>query len=228
MLGEAWVVQEILAGLVSLAGVVLIAQPNSMFSPPEESAPYTIPVCADEKDILRPAEDGICFLVPGLDPNPAQRLSAVLVALVGVIGAAVAYCSLRYIGKRAHPLITVNYLAVISTAICGAILLSIPQTGFQIPADIRQWINLFLQSICGFITQFLQAMGFQYEQSNRMANMFYTQLLFALMFDKVIWDVSPDLLSIIGGLLVLASVLYVALRPKSAGLKTSDDGGRNV
>lgn len=206
--------------------MVLIAHPSSLFSPPEESAPFVIAVCADEHGLLQPL-NGTCFPVTaspgGPDATSAQRLSAVLVALIGVIGAAVAYCSIRWIGKRAHPLITVNYLAVISTVVCGVFLVLISETGFQLPADVRQWIYLVSASICGFISQFLLTVGLQYEQSNRVANMFYTQLLFALVFDKIIWDVSPAILSIVGSLLVLTSTVYVALRPKSADLKTSDN-----
>ena len=144
-------------------------------------------------------------------------------ALVGVAGAAVAYCSIRWIGKRAHPLITVNYLGVVSTVICGIFLLLISETGFQLRADSWQWIYLVLASICGFISQFLLTVGLQHEQSNRVANMIYTQLLFALLFDKVIWDVSPGILSIVGSLFVLTSTVYVALRPKSTTLKAPNN-----
>ena len=40
--------------------------------------------------------------------------------------------------------------------------------------------------------------------------MLYTQMLFALTFDKVIFGHSPDVMSIAGSTLILGSALYVA------------------
>ena len=41
--------------------------------------------------------------------------------------------------------------------------------------------------------------------------MVYTQMLFALAFDKLVWNTSPGLLSILGSSLILGSALYVAV-----------------
>jgi hypothetical protein len=41
--------------------------------------------------------------------------------------------------------------------------------------------------------------------------MLYTQMLFALMFDKLVWGTTPGTLSIIGSSLILGSAIYVAL-----------------
>lgn len=42
--------------------------------------------------------------------------------------------------------------------------------------------------------------------------MVYTQMLFALGFDKLIWGTTPGVLSIIGSSLILGSAIYVAMR----------------
>lgn len=60
--------------------------------------------------------------------------------------------------------------------------------------------------------QFLLAAGLQYEKSSRATNMVYTQMLFALGFDKLIWGTTPGVLSIIGSSLILGSAIYVAMR----------------
>lgn len=49
--------------------------------------------------------------------------------------------------------------------------------------------------------------------------MVYTQMLFALSFDKLIWGTTPGALSIIGSSLILGSAIYVAMNkedPKKA------------
>jgi hypothetical protein len=51
-----------------------------------------------------------------------QRLGAVGVAIIVAAGAAGAYSTIRKIGKRAHPLISVNYYSVFCTVVTTAVL----------------------------------------------------------------------------------------------------------
>lgn len=221
-------IREVLAGLLSFIGVILIAQPSSLFSPSHDSTPLVTSNCTDKINVLRTLANGTCLLLgapPGFpEGTSAQRVSAVLFALAGVVGGAVAYCSTLWIGKRAHPLIISNYFAVISAAISGVFVFFVSEAGFRFPADPREYIYLVAVSASGYIMQFLFVKGLQYEASNRSANMVYTQLLFALTFDKMFWDVSPGALSITGGMLVLVSALYVAMLPKN--VKPTEDEER--
>lgn len=212
-------IREVLAGLFSFIGVILIAQPSSIFSTSKGSATLVTANCTDKIDILRPLTNNTCLLSvaqPGYtEATSAQRISAVLVALAGVAGAAVAFCSTLWIGKRAHPLIINNYFAVISTVISGVCIFFVSDVGFRLPADGREYMYLISTTVSGLIMQFLFVKGLQYEESNRPANMIYTQVLFALAFDRIIWKVSPGGLSITGGILVLVSAVYVALLPRT-------------
>jgi hypothetical protein len=72
-----------------------------------------------------------------------------------------------------------------------------------------------------FYQQFLLAAGLQYEKSSRATNMVYTQMLFALGFDKLVWGTTPGTLSIIGSSLILGSAIYVAMRKDN----DTKDGG---
>jgi hypothetical protein len=49
--------------------------------------------------------------------------------------------------------------------------------------------------------------------------MVYTQMLFALGFDKIIFGTTPALLSILGSSLILGSAIYVALHKEAANSK---------
>lgn len=46
--------------------------------------------------------------------------------------------------------------------------------------------------------------------------MVYTQLLWALAFDKLVWKTTPGITSIIGSSLILGSALYVAMQNNKA------------
>ena len=156
----------------------------------------------------------------------AQRLRAVGVALIGVLGAASAYTTIRWIGKRAHPLISVNYFAAWSTIVSIVALLAIPDIDFRLPASFRQWVYLLFLGVCGFVMQFLLTAGLQHEKSSRATNMVYTQMLFALAFDKLVWGTVPGTLSIVGSSLILGSALYIAvLNKKKKDVKGRDGRG---
>lgn len=73
--------------------------------------------------------------------------------------------------------------------------------------------------------QFLLAAGLSYEKSSRATNMVYTQMLFALGFDRFFFGTTPSLMSITGSTLILGSAIYMALQRESATPKQVDDGG---
>ncbi|KAI9796891.1 MAG: hypothetical protein M1833_005940 [Piccolia ochrophora] len=129
-----------------------------------------------------------------------------------------AYTTIRWIGKRAHPLISVNYFATWCTLVSTCSLIFVPGIDFKLPANLRQWMYLIFLGVCGFLMQFLLTAGLSHEKSSRATNMVYTQMLFALALDKLLFGTTPSLLSIFGSSLILGSALYVAVQ-KDAGTK---------
>jgi len=123
---------EKICSLVAFVGVIFIARPTSFFSfsssSPSESVPPTNTTQSHVPDASN--YDNV---------TPTQRLAGVGVALVGVFGSVCAYTTIRWIGKRAHPLISVNYFAVWCTIVSTVALLTLPGVGFLLPANAREW-----------------------------------------------------------------------------------------
>jgi hypothetical protein len=70
--------------------------------------------------------------------------------------------------------------------------------------------------------------GLAVEKSSRATNMVYTQMLFALAFDKLIFGTNPGFLSIVGSSLILGSALYVSVQkanspPNGQNKEEADD-----
>ncbi|KAK4549669.1 hypothetical protein LTR36_004970 [Oleoguttula mirabilis] len=222
---------EQMAALVSLVGVFLIAKPTTLFalgssgdSPPATGNSDTVPSFNGTAPPV--GADASSYE----DVTPTQRLSAVGLALVGVLGAATAYTTIRWIGKRAHPLLSVNYFAAWCTLVSVVLQIALPGVGFLLPADLKEWGYLFFLGTCGFIMQFLLAAGLSYEKSSRATNITYTQMLFALTFDRFFFGHSPDLLSIAGSTLILGAAIYVAtmVTPGKTGSKEQTDGSTRM
>jgi drug/metabolite transporter (DMT)-like permease len=206
VLREPFTRMEQVATLVALLGVVLIAQPAAFFKSHDGSAEME-------------NSDGQSSL-PGLDhkTTPRERLTAVAVALLGVLGAAGAFTTLRAIGKRAHPLISVNIFALTSTVICVAVLslaplldIGQPVLRWTAPASPKQWFLLLILGALGFIMQYLLTAGLSGDKSNRANAMVYTHMLFAASFDRWVFGHSMGLMSFLGCALILGSAITVVL-----------------
>lgn len=221
---------EQIAAYISLFGVVLIARPASLFAALSHSTEAVPSAGADSdivfpKNVTAPSSDRLAADYDAV--TPTQRATAVGLAMLGVLGAAGAYTTIRWIGKRAHPLISVNYFAAWCTLVSIVAMLTMPGVGFLLPRYFKDWCYLIFLGICGFVMvcpscpcaginidylkQFLLAAGLQYEKSSRATNMVYMQMLFALTFDKLVWGTTPGTLSIIGSSLILGSAIYVAM-----------------
>jgi drug/metabolite transporter (DMT)-like permease len=119
---------EAMAGVLAFAGVLIIARPSFLFG----SRP-------DAADAAMFAMDHPSGLVPTVPATPTERAVAVVCAVVGTMGGATAYTTIRVIGKRAHSLVSVNYFAVLATAGSCLIILIHPDLQFEMPQTSTQW-----------------------------------------------------------------------------------------
>ncbi|KAF8810384.1 hypothetical protein BYT27DRAFT_6493655, partial [Phlegmacium glaucopus] len=202
-LGEIFARREAFAGFVSLIGVVLIARPTAIFG--AASHPHS-PIT------VIPVTDGQVIVPTSATEKGTQseRLIAVGVALIGVLGQSGAYTTIRAIGTRAHAMHTTTFFALmcIVVSILGIIATKAP---IIIPTRI-DWLALLLMiGMFGFIAQALLTMGLQRETAGRAAMAIYTQIVFAAILEKIVFHAVPTALSIIGTLLIMISACYVAL-----------------
>ncbi|EGE06766.1 DUF6 domain-containing protein [Trichophyton equinum CBS 127.97] len=146
---------------------------------------------------------------------------AVGAGLVGVMGATSAYTLIRKIGPRAHPLVSVNYFSLLTSVMCLLAVLVIPGAELRMPANINELLLLLALGLCGFLFQYLVTAGLSYvppkidgkpsTHGSSATSMIYLQIVFALFYDKVVWNTTPSSTSLLGSTVILLSALYVAL-----------------
>lgn len=219
--------KEQLASLIALAGVVLIARPTSFFGGSDSETTGSPPGTQGN------GTQSVSQM--GNEPTPAQRLMAIGVAMIGVLGASGAYTTIRWIGKRAHPLISVTYFSVWCTVVSTTVLLVAPLLDigqpairFGLPTSGYQWFLLLSLGCCGFIMQFMLTSGLGGEKSNRATAMVYTHMLFAAGFDKWIFGHEMGVFSLVGCGLIVGSALWAALSKKEQVQKPATDVERSA
>ncbi|CAA7267825.1 unnamed protein product [Cyclocybe aegerita] len=185
-LEERFTVGEALAGVISLGGVVLIARPTAIFGS------HDLPETSDPEGV-----------------TPAQRLLAVGAALIGVLGLTLTYTMIRAIGKRAHAMHTMMYFAM-SSILCTSLSMLVSKTQFIMPSGEALTL-LFMIGFFGFFGQILLTMGIQRETASRGTMAIYTLVVWAMIFERVVFHTVPTRLSVIGTLLIVCSAIYIAL-----------------
>ncbi|GAM82942.1 hypothetical protein ANO11243_009280 [Dothideomycetidae sp. 11243] len=125
---------EKIGTFISLGGVIFIARPTSLISFGSTDSQATHPGAGNSTHTGDASDfDSI---------TPHERIKAVGVAMIGVLGAVAAYTTIRWIGKRAHPLISVNYFATWCTLVSLVMQIAVPSIGFLFPADLKEWALL--------------------------------------------------------------------------------------
>lgn len=192
--GDTFSWRQQVAAIISLVGVVLIARP-----------------------FRHRSTDG------NEDKNPSSadsyhHILATIVAFIGVFGAAGAFTSIRMIGTRAHALVSVTYFSVV-TCIISFVAMLLPWIPFRLPSTVTEWSLLSILGICGFLLQYMLTAGLAYVppagisgkgQGSRATQGVYSQLIFALLYDKIVWGATLSVMSWVGSLLILACAIYVA------------------
>lgn len=201
LLRERWSLIEAGGALVSLLGVLLIARPAFLFG--------------GSSDV--PVQD------------TADRLTATIVALLGVCGASMVYIVIRFIGKRVHSLVMVQYFACITVVISLLGLILIPGLGLRIPQNAKQWKLFFALGISGFFMQFLLTEGIQREKASRASMMLYSQMVYAIIWEITIWHRLPGFWSWLGIFIILSAAFVVIMhKPQEVGPRLDEEADVDV
>ncbi|KAK2462439.1 hypothetical protein APHAL10511_005536 [Amanita phalloides] len=206
LLKEKITKEEVLAGIISLLGAVLIARPPFIFG-------------GDDSRIDN-----------ALESTAAQRIIAVGAVMIGVLGATGAFISIRAVGMRAHPMHHMAYYSFLS-AVQSVIGAMITRTPIVLPTQPLYLGTLVMIGVFGFIAQLLVTVGYQIEAASRASMGMYAQIIFTLILERVLFGTVPGLLSILGMILILGSGFYAVMaKAKESGghVRLDEDMGEYV
>ncbi|ODV86852.1 hypothetical protein CANARDRAFT_195992 [[Candida] arabinofermentans NRRL YB-2248] len=189
-LGERYTRMEAIGGAVSFFGIICIARPKFIFGQPN------LPAGAGVDD---GAESG----------DPSLRLLGISLFLLSVFTTGASMCLIRRIGFSASPLISV---AMFSLVTCVGSLIGIlldPSLTFEYPTNYKQlflWLSI---GLAGFLMQMLSTAAMQREKASRIMTVSYTQVAYTLLVDYIFWKHVPNVLSVVGTVIVLLGAFIV-------------------
>lgn len=83
---------------------------------------------------------------------------------------------------------------------------------------------LSLIGIFGFIAQILMNMGYQIQAAGSASMGIYSQVIFGVILERLVFGAVPSILSMLGTGLILGSVLCVTMTKEKEGGDSSNDG----
>ncbi|KAH9974986.1 hypothetical protein BGW80DRAFT_1444588 [Lactifluus volemus] len=188
-LKETLSLKDTCAGLCSFFGVLLIARPHFLFGSPKGE--------------------------PFGAVTPWERMLSVCAALVGVLGITGSYIILRAIGNRAHTLHSLSSLSS-QCVLISTIAMMVLKISPVISTRALWLVMLLLISIFGLTGQIFLTMGLQRETASRGSLASYISIVFAAMFEFVVFHTTPSALSIAGTAVIMSSAIYTSLVKNTA------------
>ena len=83
------------------------------------------------------------------------------------------------------------------------------------------YILLILLGVCAFITQSLMTFALQKAEASIVSPYNYTGIIWAIIIDLAIWNVYPLTNTIIGGIIITISGIYIFRRETKRSIKSS-------
>ncbi len=127
-------------------------------------------------------------------------------ALLGAILSSAAYVTVRKLRATEDPLVIVFYLPLVATV--GSVPTALPTAVWP---TALEWVILIV-GVGGTaqVAQILLTNGLHAERAGRAMSMSYLQIVFAAIWGMLFFEEFPDLLSLVGAVLVVGGTLVVA------------------
>ncbi|KAG5438191.1 hypothetical protein PCANB_003042 [Pneumocystis canis] len=186
---------DIYAGLISFSGVICIAKPNIIL----------------DNYFLHKSSNKDYSKLNMTTFSENSKVMPVLMSLLGVFSTCCSYIIIKGLGNHVDALESILWFSLISSI--GSVLVIIfLNMSFYLPLDYFQILMICVIGISGFLAQILLTKGLQIEKIGRASATIYLQIIFSLIYDKIIWGKNPDIWSFLGIALIIIGTTMTIMR----------------
>ena len=149
---------------------------------------------------------GFLGVIIAINPT-GQIVIASIYALIGTLMWATTIIFLRLLGTTEHPVKTVFFFMLVSV-----IVTSFFQPFFWKQPSIEVILLFIGLGVSAFLTQLLMTYALQKAPASIVSPFNYTGIIWAIIFDFLIWNTHPFFTTILGGIIITISGLYIFKR----------------
>jgi S-adenosylmethionine uptake transporter len=144
-----------------------------------------------------------------LQPSGVISPIGTTLAIISAFAAAGMRALLKYLGRSEKALAVIFYSFLLGIIFTGPYALFYG----QLPAQ-SVWLLLGGMALCGLAGQYLNTLSYQYGEATFINVIVYTQMLFVLLFDWLIFAHSATWTTLLGGALIAGSNIWIILRER--------------
>lgn len=152
---------------------------------------------------------GFLGVIIVVGPKGGGDVTGYLLVLAGSLAYSILFISGRYLAATE----TVPSL-VISFNICAGIISLILLPWFWTELTELHYIRIAILAVFALGGHYMITLAFSKAEASVLAPFEYTGVIWALLFDLIIWHVSPAFSTLIGALIIITSGLYIVHREK--------------
>ena len=146
---------------------------------------------------------GFLGVIIAVDPSTDIKMASII-AVIATFMWSTTIIFLRILGKTENPIKTVFYFMLISV-ICTSFF----QPFYWKEPSLKILLLFVGLGTCAFATQILMTYALQKAQASIVSPFNYTGILWAILFDSLIWNVLPFINTLIGGIIITISGIYI-------------------
>lgn len=150
-------------------------------------------------------------------PGMSDFSALSLLAVGGVFGLAIRDISTRKITKSLSSM-QLSFLGFLVLIPAGFLLLGVTGKSFA-PLDARLWLLITASIAIGVFAYYGIVAAMRVGKVSFVTPFRYSRLIFAMIIGISFFDERPDLLTIIGGIIIVASGIYTVLRERKHRIK---------
>lgn len=150
----------------------------------------------------------LIVLRPGQAPLSLGHGAALLAAFSGSLTSII----VRKVGSSERPVVLLIYPILGNVIVAGALLALVYE-----PMPVTHLGLLAVIATLGLVGGLLSILAYQWGEAVIVAPMQYSQMLWATAYGYALFDERPDMATLIGSAIIIASGIYIVLRETRAG-----------
>ncbi|MEE3359095.1 MAG: DMT family transporter [Pseudomonadota bacterium] len=142
-----------------------------------------------------------------LRPGTTELSLGHLAAMVASVGSALASIIVRKVGSAERAEVLVLYPMLANFVIMGAAMPFV-----YVPMPVEHLALLLGMALLGFTASIVIILAYRAGEAVIVAPMQYSQILWAIFFGTLLFNETPDLVTLVGAGVIIASGIYIVLR----------------
>ena len=150
---------------------------------------------------------GLCGVLIVLRPGTTELSLGHLSAMIASVGSALASIIVRKVGSAERAEVLVLYPMLANFVVMGAAMPFV-----YVPMPVEHLALLLGMALLGFTASIVIILAYRAGEAVIVAPMQYSQILWAIFFGTLLFNETPDVVTLVGAGVIIASGIYIVLR----------------